>query len=154
MEYEIDFEIFQTLFYVVYIINVILIMISLREFIEEEQKLGQDLMTEMSNLSKKRTHLPMIIWVEAGIRNLKHNKPRMKFVNSTNDKLTDSELIPISISKDNPEILVNDVKLKISNKDLEILKQWIIKNYDNLISLWNLEKDIADFIDDIQFVND
>lgn len=129
-------------------------MKSLREFIEEEQKLGQDLMTEMSNLSKKRTKLPMIIWVEAGIRNLKHNTPRMKFVNSTNDKLTDSDLIPISISKNNPEILVNDVKLKISNKDLDILKKWIIKNYDNLMDLWNLKKDIADFIDNIQYIND
>ena len=129
-------------------------MVSLREFIEEEKKFGQDLMTEMSNLSKKRTQLPMIIWVEAGIRNLKHNVPRMKFVNSTNDKLTDSDLIPISISKDNPEILVDGVKLKISNKDLDILKKWIIKNYDNLMDLWNLKKDIADFIDNIQFIND
>ena len=40
-------------------------MKSLKEFISEEEQLyGDDIMTEMSNLSQKYTNLPMLIWIE------------------------------------------------------------------------------------------
>ncbi len=50
------------------------------------------------------------------------------------------ELIPISIDQENPEILIkknSNFKLKISNKDLENLKKWIVRNYEELMKVWN-----------------
>ncbi len=121
-------------------------MKSLSEFIVEEELLyGDDLMIEMSNLSQKHTKLPMIVWIES-CRQTKHNVPRLKFENSYSKKLVPKELIPISIDKDNPELLVDGFKLKIKQKDLDILKEWIKKHYDALIGVWNYEIDIYDFM--------
>lgn len=121
-------------------------MKSLSEFVSEEESLyGDDLMFGMSNLSQKHTKLPMIVWIES-CRQTKHNVPRLKFENSYSKKLIPKELIPISIDKDNPEILVDGFKLKIKQKDLDILKEWIKKHYDALVGVWNYEIDIYDFM--------
>lgn len=121
-------------------------MKSLRKFILEEERLyGDDIMTEMSNLSQKYTNLPMLIWIES-CRQTKHKIPRMKFENSYSTKLIPKELIPISIDKENPQILVDGFKLKIKNKDLEKLKDWIKLHYDDLMKVWNYEIDTVEFV--------
>lgn len=97
----------------------------------------QDFIFEMANLSKDETKLPMTIWIESNVRSTHHNKPRMKFANSYSPKQNINDLIPISIDKENPEILIKNYKLKISSKDLDILKDWIKKHYENLIKVWN-----------------
>ena len=100
----------------------------------------QDMMTEMANLSKQETDLPMVVWIEVK-RPTEHNKARMKFNNSNSDSLLPGELVPISIDAENPEILVKqkntNFKLKISNKDLESLKKWIKENYEELMKVWD-----------------
>lgn len=63
----------------------------------------------------------MLIWIES-CKQTKHKISRMKFENSYSTKLIPKELIPISIDKENPQILVDGFKLKIKNKDLENLK--------------------------------
>lgn len=70
----------------------------------------------------------------------------MKFENSYSTKLIPKELIPISIDKENPQILVDGFKLKIKNKDLEKLKDWIKLHYDDLMKVWNYEIDTIEFV--------
>lgn len=121
-------------------------MQTLKDFILEEGLLyGDDLMLEMSNLSQKDTNLPMIVWIES-CRQTKHNVPRLKFENGYSKKLIPKELIPISIDKNNPEILVDGFRLKIKQKDLDVLKEWIKKHYDDLIGVWNYEISVGEFV--------
>ncbi len=68
----------------------------------------------------------------------------MKYIYSK--KLVPKELIPISIDKENPEILADGFKLKIKQKDLGILKEWIKKHYDALMGVWKYEIDTYDFM--------
>lgn len=119
-------------------------MKSLKGFIKEEQE-NEDLMLEMSNLAQKHTDLPMVIWIES-CRQTKHNTPRLKFANSYSTKLIPKELIPISIDKDEPKILVNGFKLHIKHKDLEKLKEWIKTHYYDLMKVWNYEIDTYEFM--------
>lgn len=109
----------------------------------------QDMMTEMANLSQKHTELPVVIWVETGVtRGTKHNIPRLKFQNSTSQKISTKNLIPISISEE-PEILIKnfDMKnLKISRKDFQMVKEWIIKHRETLIDYWNQNFDTVELI--------
>ncbi len=116
--------------------------------IEEYNIPEQEFMTEMANIRKHHTNLPVVIWVESGVtRDTRHNTPRLKFQNSTSDKISDSELIPISISKD-PKILIKNFSiddLKISKKEFDEIRNWIIKYYEDLMKYWNKEIDIIDF---------
>lgn len=120
-------------------------MKTLPEFVLEELSIyGDELMLEMANLSQKDTNLPMMIWIEPS-RKTNHNKPRLKFENSYSKKLIPKELIPISIDKDNPEILVDGFKLKIKPKDIDILKEWIKKYYKDLMDVWNYKINLIEF---------
>lgn len=111
----------------------------LKEFENDENAIF-----EMANLSTDQTELPMVIWIEVK-RPTKHNYPRMKFLNSKDNSLLPSNLVPISIDKIDPKIQVKDVKLKISGKDLDILKKWIILNYESLMKVWNGEITATEF---------
>ena len=84
---------------------------------------------EFADFVPDDTNLSCVIWVD-GPRNIKHVK-RVKFQNNTANKLNGGELIPITIS-DNPEI-PNSVKLKIQEKDLNKIKEWIVLNKQTLI---------------------
>ena len=104
-------------------------------------------MNEMANVSRKKSGLPMNIWLDSAgsSRNIKHNTPRVKIQNNYRDRFTDelSELIPVSISK-NPEILVESVKLELKQKDIQRAFKFISDNYDVLMSHWNGEIDDQD----------
>lgn len=96
-----------------------------------------DSLLEMANLSKSDTSLPMVIWIQTK-QPMKHNTPRMKFANNYSNNMLAKDLVPISIS-DNPQILSKGTRLKISNSDFEKLRQWIIRNKDGLLKVWNGE---------------
>ena len=94
----------------------------------------------MANISQNTTGLDVIVWVQTinTQSNVKHNLPRIKFQNNTSTKIQINELIPISIS-DNPQILLNNNdlnKIKISQAQINVIKQWIIKNKEILIDYW------------------
>jgi hypothetical protein len=116
-------------------------MIEKDKVVEETIKLitENEILLEMSALYKKKTNLPINIWVDdigAG-RNNKHNLPRIKVQNDYGDRTTEDNF-SVSISK-TPEILVGDCKLK--QKDLNKIFDWIKENYDLLIKHWNQEID-------------
>ena len=99
-----------------------------------------EMLLEMANISQNTTGLDVIVWVQTINTQStgKHNLPRIKFQNNTSTKIQINELIPISIS-DNPKILLknNDLnKIKISQAQINVIKQWIIKNKEILIDYW------------------
>ena len=99
-----------------------------------------EMLLEMANISQNTTGLDVIVWVQTINTQStgKHNLPRIKFQNNTSTKIQINELIPISIS-DNPKMLLknNDLnKIKISQAQINVIKQWIIKNKEILIDYW------------------
>lgn len=111
-------------------------------------------MTEMANISKEFTLLPVNIWVEeSGVeRDVEHNEPHLKFQNSKSNKLDRTKLIPISISNEEPIILIKDFdmkKLELSGKEFKVLQNWIRYHYDLLIKYWNSEIDTTKLISNI-----
>ena len=99
-----------------------------------------EMLLEMASISQNTTGLDVIIWVQTNNTQStgKHNLPRIKFQNNTATKIQINELIPISISE-NPEILLknNDFnKIKISQAQINAVKQWIVKNKEILTDYW------------------
>lgn len=125
-------------------------ILSYNEFVEDQnyetiEELLQtvytdEMLLEMANISQNTTGLDVIIWVQTNNTQStgKHNLPRIKFQNNTATKIQINELIPISIS-DDPKILLknNDLdKIKISQTQINGIKQWIMKNKEILIDYW------------------
>ncbi|MBO7228359.1 MAG: hypothetical protein J6V18_01590 [Bacteroidales bacterium] len=125
-------------------------ILSYNEFVEDQnyetiEELLQtvytdEMLLEMANISQSTTGLDVIIWVQTNNTQStgKHNLPRIKFQNNTATKIQINELIPISIS-DDPKILLknNDLnKIKISQTQINGIKQWIMKNKEILIDYW------------------
>lgn len=103
---------------------------------EQEQAADDDVMSVLTSLSKGETGLPMVVWIEVK-RPSEHQTPRMQFSNSGRNGVLPNSLVPISLDKECPQILVNGVKLNIPNKDLEDLKRWIKSNHEGLMKVWN-----------------
>ena len=82
----------------------------------------------MAVVDKDEFDLPYDIWLDpaGNSRNVKHNMPRVKVV-------VDGQRVPFSIS-DDPRPLI---RKKI--KDEKRIREWIIKNKDNLLKQWNRE---------------
>ena len=96
---------------------------------------------EMANLPKKRTGLPVIVYISG---NKSSHGPRIKFFDSYADSIGENYdlLIPLTVGK-NPEIPIEH-KLNIKKKDLEKIRQWVIKNYNLLMDLYNGKIDEID----------
>lgn len=125
-------------------------ILSYNEFVEDQnyetiEELLQtvyidEMLLGMATISQNTTGLDVIIWVQTNNTQStgKHNLPRIKFQNNTATKIQINELIPISIS-DDPKILLknNDLnKIKISQTQINGIKQWIMKNKEILIDYW------------------
>ena len=125
-------------------------IMSYNEFVEDQnyetiEELLQtvytdEMLLEMATISQNTTGLDVIIWVQTNNTQStgKHNLPRIKFQNNTATKIQINELIPISIF-DDPKILLknNDLnKIKISQTQINGIKQWIMKNKEILIDYW------------------
>ena len=109
---------------------------------ELKELLQEDLLHEMSNFRKNITGLPVNLSLQIETdeeKAYKHNKPRLKFQNNNADRITSrADLIPISIDKTNPEVLIDKPYNKIYYK---AVRAWIIKNYDALMQFWKQEID-------------
>ena len=95
-----------------------------------------NLLMEMANLDKELTGLKVNLWIDSSgqKRNIKHSPYRIKMQNNYRRLVDSSDMIPISIDKDNPQNIDN-VKLKIKTKDYNEVKQFIIDNYSDLCLL-------------------
>ena len=94
--------------------------------------------SEMAHLQSCYSRLPYIVMIDHdGIkRKRENNSPRIMI--SLDNHLR--EIIPVSIDKDSPEILI---KLNKVVSDLNLVFDWIKKHYDILMKHWNRE--ISDF---------
>lgn len=116
----------------------------------EEWKIEQendDFMFRLGNLSKHRTGLPVVVWIEANMYE-KNLQPRVLFANSTGSCLRTGDsadaLMPVSLDPENPKVLLDDASLNISPHELEAVKRWIVRNYQPLMQYWNMEIDTAE----------
>lgn len=76
------------------------------------------------------TTLPITLW-------LKYNNKKIIYMqNNYNKYTTGDDLVPISIDKDNPQIL-SDVKLNVSDKDLKKVFDFIKGKYKLLVNAIN-----------------
>lgn len=114
--------------------------------VNEILKENREKLIEMANLAKRRTKLPVNVWVDevGSNRNVPHDEPRLKIQNDYSERANEN-LIPISISDIEPKVL--EGKLEIDKKDFQIIQKWIIKNYNDLINHWNGEIDTDDLKD-------
>lgn len=107
---------------------------------------------EFADLVPSDTHLASVIWVDSP-RNMSHGK-RIKFQNNTSQKLNGAELIPMTIS-DDPQIPKSvHSKLKISQKEVTRIKQWIILNNSVLLDYANDKITTKQLYELIQPLND
>jgi len=103
---------------------------------------------EMSNLSKKTSELPVNLWLDddGTWMTTKHKDMRLKFQGDKGNYINRYNMLPMSIS-DEPEVLVKNPKnLELSEKEINLIKKWVILNLDLLIKLSNQEIVFADFI--------
>ena len=105
---------------------------NIHEILEALENLIQDKfpLNEMSNYRKDDFNLPVNIWID-GPRNLKHSK-RIKFQNNYSDKFDETDLLTLTIS-DKPILGRTFKKVKVKEKDLELIKEWIILNKNILL---------------------
>lgn len=76
------------------------------------------------------TNLPITLW-------LKEGKEKIIYMqNNYNKYTTGNDLVPISIDKDNPQLL-EDVTLNVKEKDLQKVFNFIKKKYQSLIDMIN-----------------
>lgn len=109
-------------------------------FIEQEQ----DDFFLMANLRQKTTGLPMVIWVsERG--DAKHGA-RIKVSTNHSEKIDISESVSVSITE-SPEIMAG---IGLSNKDFQLVAEFIRLNKELLLDYWNSEIDTADLISDLK----
>lgn len=93
---------------------------------------------EMATLKMSDSHLPMDIWLDEGGTYHGH-APRIKF-RASNDQRTTREFSTMLIA--NPPTIENmPSNSPIRKKDLEKLRNFVIKNQDNLLKLANGEID-------------
>ena len=91
---------------------------------------------EMANLTKEDTGLPYIIWITPSSGKEKH-WARIKVQKKYGEKAI-NDMFSITIS-DNPEIIGNQDVGEIKIKDIEKIKNFIKKNKNALLSVWNDE---------------
>ena len=111
-----------------------------------------DNLIEMSNIRQARSNLPVNIWLDdLGInRKTRHNFARLKVQNDYLER-SSNDLFSVSIDKDNPKVLAGKVKIK--ERDLNKVFEWIKLNYDLLMEHWNGEIDSYEFVDKMRKLN-
>ena len=100
---------------------------------------------EMACLRKKRTGLPVNIYVDdSGAWKESGHANRIKFQSNRSDHPMTRGMIPMSID-DNPRILVQNPKMDLSASDIKAVQKFVIANKD-LLGRLGEDMDIDDFI--------
>ncbi len=98
---------------------------------------------EMANLRPGDTGLPVFVWVDemGGYRKVPHSSPRLKIAMSSPKNI----VVTVSIDN-NPELLDGTLE----GKELALVKQWIILNYDILSKHWKGEFSTRELFKEMQ----
>ena len=112
-------------------------------------------MMEYLKIWPEDSGIPIELWVDDGGSYIRHNHPLWLYFR--NGKTMKDDFIPISIN-DNPQIMINNPKLKIDNVTLIKIKTFIRRNKVNIIKLAKGKILNTDFLDNIkpvkQFFNE
>jgi hypothetical protein len=109
----------------------------------------------MSNLRKRKTGLPVNIWVDdAGAeREVGHDNLRIKFQTTKAHAVDEAKLLPMRIMSNPPQVPENLLKKYRGTKDFELsqseyqmIVDWVTDNRDALISLYHDEIELEDFV--------
>lgn len=89
---------------------------------------------EMNIIWRECSYLPYDVLIDYDGRNRKrtNNSPRLMVSIDRHYK----DIVPISIDKENPEVLIDR-----EIPEFEVIKEWIKKNYNILIRHWNQRLD-------------
>ena len=74
------------------------------------------------------------------------NTPRLLFNDSYEDSWMWETLVPISLDKENPEILLENYQLNFSECAVSVLKEWIKSHYEGLMEVWNGEVSEGEYV--------
>ena len=106
---------------------------------------------EMATLRKKRSGLPVNIWVDDSMKYIRGGHGmRIKFQPDKGNRPITQGMVPMTI-EDEPRIIGTN-KLKISGSEIEKLKMFIKKNKDLLVSLSDMKIDFGDFLNKMKKV--
>jgi len=113
-----------------------------------EQELNEFIdLSEMANIRPKNSGLSMCIYVSDKDNVKSQHSARIKVSKNYGDKISKNNTFSITIS-DNPEVVGNTGDIK--EKDINELKQFIIKNKELLLNYWNLKIDIGDVLSSLK----
>lgn len=100
-------------------------------------------LSEMANLRKNSTDLPMVIYVSEKLNVRGKHGPRIKVSTIYGDKISKKNLFTVTIS-DTPEVIGNTGDIK--PKDLKKVIDFVVLNKKALLDYWELKIDIGDVI--------
>jgi hypothetical protein len=109
-----------------------------------QENIKTEHLLEMSKITSRETGLPVDIWVDEGKTFTKsgHGK-RIKFQGDKSNPNTHN-WVPLTISKD-PQIPDKNIQHNLSAKEINMIKQFIIINFDALEKLGDIDFGIIDF---------
>ena len=103
---------------------------------------------EMASLRKRRTGLPVNIWLDDSMlyKRTGGHGMRIKFQPDKGDRPITRSMVPMTI-EDDPKIVGNNVKINLSASEIEKIKIFIKANKNLLIALSDMKIDIFDFLE-------
>jgi len=102
----------------------------------------EELLYEMVNFRPKTTGLSMVIWIIPTNNKEKHYA-RIKVSTHYGDNLRYEDFFTVTV----PNLAIVGDTGDIKNKDIKLLLRWIKLNESIIISYWNNEIDIAEFLE-------
>jgi hypothetical protein len=114
----------------------------------EQENLDENLkIEEMATLRKKRSGLPVNLYLDdAKSWSKSGHWKRIKFQSDKGDSPNTRSMIPMSI-EENPQILIKNPRMSLSAKDIEQIKTFVKLNKELLLQLSDAEIDIGEFLD-------
>jgi len=111
-----------------------------------KEKADYDL-DEMATLRKKRSGLPVNIWLDDSMlyKRAGGHGMRIKFQPDKGDHPVTRSMVPMTI-EDDPKIVGTNVKTNLSVSDIEQIKSFIKTNKNLLIALSDMKIDFVDFV--------
>ena len=101
-------------------------------------------MFRLANISGNQIGLPMMIWIDVKEDGV-NESPRLLFTDRPSEYAYYG-MVPITLDSKNPEIMIKDDSISVSDADLEALRKWITVHYVELMKVWNGEISHCEFI--------
>lgn len=111
----------------------------------KQQKTDDNFGFRLASINSGHTGLPTTVWIdvmEPGVNEI----PRLIFTDSIENADPYLSWLPMTLDKENPELMIEGVASLLPASDIEKIKQWIRDHYDELMDVWNGSISHCDFI--------